>query len=59
MPEEPTVRSAHLVSVDDLEKQVDAILDKVRLQGIETLTEAERHALDQHANRLRQRDHAR
>lgn len=59
MPIEPPFRAAPLpAAVEDMEEQVDAILDKVRLQGMESLTEAERRTLDAHSTRLRQRDHA-
>jgi membrane associated rhomboid family serine protease len=40
----------------DLEREVDAILDKVRSKGMDALTAQERRALDMHSTRLRQRD---
>ena len=43
----------------DLELQVDAILDKVRSQGMDSLSEQERRTLDIHSTRLRQRDRTR
>ncbi len=40
----------------DLEREVDAILDKVRLNGMDALTSEERRILDMHSTRLRNRD---
>lgn len=59
LPLEPPVRPAPLSPAEtNLEQQVDAILDKVRVQGMEALSDQERRTLDLHSTRLRQRDHA-
>lgn len=59
LPLEPPFRAAPLPAAqEDMEKQVDAILDKVRVSGMDALTDGERRTLDAHATQLRQRDHA-
>lgn len=59
LPPEPPFRAVPLPAAqEDMEKQVDAILDKVRVSGMDALSEAERRTLDAHSTRLRQRDHA-
>jgi len=50
IPNPPTAVEANL------EKQVDAILDKVRQGGLDCLTDQERRTLDLHSTRLRHRD---
>jgi len=54
--EKPSTRPELTAVEVDLEREVDAILDKVRRQGMDSLTEQERQALDMHSTRLRQRD---
>ncbi len=58
-PSAPSFLPADAPAIEEgLEKQVDAILDKVRQHGMDSLTDQERRALDMHSTRLRQRDRA-